>query len=733
MADFSKNTGYTKYWKKGIFQNALFENSPISLLNNDSGYITITEFNSLTGSLVREDEFNSYTSSIETDIREISSSLEDYAKLKGGNLFVGNQTIQGDLTLLDLEVQGTASFNVLVTTYESSSIIYSSGSTKFGDTIDDTHQFTGSISLSGSNVDFTQSTGVSGSFSGSFVGDGSQLTGISNSNIGNSDLTITSTGTRKLILGGTSATDYLTIRNSGDSLDYFKIQGNGPVTVGNSSGGNFSIGETGGGATYAMLYLKSNTSNHLIQAYNTGLDIYAAGGLAIYAASQVVANFGTSGLYMYGGKDITITPSSKYIISGAGAHKMVLGGSLSTDSFTIRNSGDTLDIFKVRGGGSIECMGLTNNSTNVILGLGSADAFTSGVDSVSIGYNALTTNTTANRFVAIGTSALQNANGGFGYSTAVGYGALADVTSGMQNVGVGYNAGRGITTGEYNTILGTVTGLSSTLSNNVIISDGLGNVAIWKNSGNLIGFGYNPTSDTLGAKVDIKAQGALSTDIAFRVRNSVNNDTIFQITGDKKVYGIFDDLYQNNDGGNPRIVQRGSYSWFEIKSTAYSNADELLKSATTVGKIAWPNTTDQHKLNFVTPSSYWGDDGKYYAGFHWYKSGISGDPNVTGINAWVTEANRQMWLTPDNSLLLYNNSTGIEYTGSTNSFQMYSADITSSNAAPHFRTEAGDIIKLYKEIQPALSGSANTGDPTTDALIEAMKTIILNLGFGSSS
>jgi hypothetical protein len=57
----------------------------------------------------------------------------------------GSTNILGDLT-----VKGTGSFDVLHTTYETSSIIYSSGSTKFGDTLDDTHQFTGSVSITGS-------------------------------------------------------------------------------------------------------------------------------------------------------------------------------------------------------------------------------------------------------------------------------------------------------------------------------------------------------------------------------------------------------------------------------------------------------------------------------------------------------------------------------------------------------------------------------------------------------
>jgi hypothetical protein len=63
----------------------------------------------------------------------------------------GSTTITGSTNILgDLRVYGTGSFNTIHTIYETSSIIYSSGSTKFGDTEDDTHQFTGSVTITGS-------------------------------------------------------------------------------------------------------------------------------------------------------------------------------------------------------------------------------------------------------------------------------------------------------------------------------------------------------------------------------------------------------------------------------------------------------------------------------------------------------------------------------------------------------------------------------------------------------
>ncbi len=67
----------------------------------------------------------------------------------------------GDLTVVGAVNARQFNINVI-----SSSVLYQSGSTKFGDTIDDTHEFTGSIDISGS-VTAT-----------SFTGDGSGLTGI---------------------------------------------------------------------------------------------------------------------------------------------------------------------------------------------------------------------------------------------------------------------------------------------------------------------------------------------------------------------------------------------------------------------------------------------------------------------------------------------------------------------------------------------------------------------------
>jgi hypothetical protein len=62
----------------------------------------------------------------------------------GSNTFVGNQTITGNISAF------SASFTYLQTIFESSSIIYSSGSNQFGDELSDVQTLSGSVKVQGS-------------------------------------------------------------------------------------------------------------------------------------------------------------------------------------------------------------------------------------------------------------------------------------------------------------------------------------------------------------------------------------------------------------------------------------------------------------------------------------------------------------------------------------------------------------------------------------------------------
>ena len=85
-----------------------------------------------------------------------SSFITDTVTYDGSSI-TGDISVTGSLTTTgDLTVDGNATIGGIVTAQEfhtefvSGSIIYASGSTQFGDTLDDTHNFTGSLLITGS-------------------------------------------------------------------------------------------------------------------------------------------------------------------------------------------------------------------------------------------------------------------------------------------------------------------------------------------------------------------------------------------------------------------------------------------------------------------------------------------------------------------------------------------------------------------------------------------------------
>jgi len=75
------------------------------------------------------------------------SGIHGNFKVSGSLTTTGNASIGGDLI-----VSGTLTAQEIHTEFVSASVMFTSGSTKFGDTLDDTHIFTGSIALTGSLV-----------------------------------------------------------------------------------------------------------------------------------------------------------------------------------------------------------------------------------------------------------------------------------------------------------------------------------------------------------------------------------------------------------------------------------------------------------------------------------------------------------------------------------------------------------------------------------------------------
>ena len=124
--------------------------------------------NTLSGSLVWDNPANNTVLPVvlrgttnQITIENFSRFMNLYTATTGssGNIFVGPQTINNNVTINgnqavngNVTISGTLRVNEIVAQYETSSILFSTGSTKLGDQITDKHEFTGSTNITGSFI-----------------------------------------------------------------------------------------------------------------------------------------------------------------------------------------------------------------------------------------------------------------------------------------------------------------------------------------------------------------------------------------------------------------------------------------------------------------------------------------------------------------------------------------------------------------------------------------------------
>jgi hypothetical protein len=232
----------------------------------------------------------------------------------------------------------------------------------------------------------------------------------------------------------------------------------------------------------------------------------------------------------------------------------------------------------------------------------------------------------------------------------------------------------GITVGTTSVTSGTVGRVFFQGSGNVVQQD---SALFWDNTNKRLGVGATPSSTV---RLDVRAQGALSTDIAFRVRNSADTYNILEVKGDGNIQHLFNTSSEfkfiGNGGSFINIIQTSAKMWM------YGNQG---------GANSWligTNATNT-EFNFML-----GDKGNLIIG--------NSAPGVKPNEA--------------NTRTLYMVSGTAPALNYTDGFQLYSNDITAGNAAPHFRTENGNIIKLYQQ--------SSAGITTVGQLV----TVLQNLG-----
>jgi len=270
------------------------------------------------------------------------------SSLSGSFILTGSQHVSGTLYVTgNLEVTGTASIGYLETIYETASVIYSSGSTKFGDDTSDTHEFTGSVTVSGSVF----SNDISGSFSGSYQGDATNLIGTISSSFAESASFATS-GTYALTASeANNATNVFVIPDNNSAATHYMLfsQGvSGSHRAKTDDGLYYTPSTNTLTATKFIGQLEGNATSADTASIVLGSITSASFAVtASYAESTSIITEVSTSFAARGDGDFTGSFSGSFSTGSGFFQDMVISGSNMTGSFTGSFSGSGENILGV--------------------------------------------------------------------------------------------------------------------------------------------------------------------------------------------------------------------------------------------------------------------------------------------------------------------------------------------------------------------------------------------------
>jgi hypothetical protein len=304
----------------------------------------------------------------------------------------------------------------------------------------------------------------------------------------------------------------------------------------------------------------------------------------------------------------------------------------------------------------------------------------------------------------------------------------------------------------------------------------------WDNTNKRLGVGATPSTSV---RLDVRSQGALSTDIAFRVRNSADTADLISFRGDGSEWiqsvpfrhaayltggtntaqGLFigyNVASLSSTSDNCVVVGRGSGSVLQgsgntIIGHAFSQG--TVSNSIGLGRGVFVNGSNQ----FITgselyPTNTWlvstGGEvtaGANLRGLDFKVSGTANGPSNISASAYPVRfyspngtgsgagSNIQFHVAPSNTggaafnknifsemFTIRGEADGLNHyqlstprvpsVSITDGYVQYSNDITAGNAAPHFRTENGAIVKVYQETTAVTAATlvSGLGTPLTD-------------------
>jgi hypothetical protein len=242
-----------------------------------------------------------------------------------------------------------------------------------------------------------------------------------------------------------------------------------------SSAGNFGIANT---TPYKSLSIKSATSQELIEVRTTNNvgSVYTGVRFSIADSSVTTDTYSKGGLYYIGTGLSSAVGTFVFALNNAFTSANV---SLTDEKMRLNASGnlmigtttDTGYKLQVNGDAYINTLriglGAGSIASNTVVGYNALNSNVTGNRTVAIGKEALFVNTASNN-TAVGNQALYSNTTG-GTNTAVGDVAMRSNTTGEQNTALGYTALYTNTTGIENVSLGYQSLFNSTASRNVAI------------------------------------------------------------------------------------------------------------------------------------------------------------------------------------------------------------------------------------------------------------------------